>query len=51
MVAPLDQAMGIYAYACARFVESVISTIMLFMTPMFPFRAPFRERLNERGYL
>lgn len=34
------------AYACAIFVVSVISTIMLFMTPIFPFKAPFKERLN-----
>ncbi len=45
-VAPVDHAIGMNAYACAMFVESVISASMLFMTPMLPFRAPFKLRLG-----
>lgn len=45
IVAPVDHAIGMNAYACAMFVESVISANMLFMTPMLPFKAPLRLRL------
>jgi hypothetical protein len=34
--------------AQAMFVESVISPIILLITPMFPFVIPARQRLNER---
>lgn len=46
MVAPVDHAIGMNAYACAMFVESVISASILFITPMLPFKAPFRLRLT-----
>lgn len=46
MVPPVDQANGIYAYAWAKLVESVMSTIMLLITPTLPFKAPFRARLS-----
>jgi hypothetical protein len=45
---PLDQAIGIYAYAWAKLVESVISTIILLITPILPFKAPFRARLSVK---
>ena len=48
-VAPVDHAIGINAYAWAMFVESVISASILFITPMLPFKAPFRLRLSDTG--
>jgi hypothetical protein len=51
MVPPVDQANGIYAYAWAKLVESVMSTIMLLITPTLPFKAPFRARLSVEKML
>jgi hypothetical protein len=42
---PNDQAIGNHANPWARFVESVSSPSMLFITPAFPFRAPMMQRL------
>lgn len=47
-VPPVLHAIGRYEYACGRFVESVISAIMLFSTPMLPLSAPFKLRLCTR---
>jgi len=47
-VIPKDQVRGKIANAWAIFVESVISIVILFITPMFPFRAPLRHRLRTR---
>ena len=43
---PVDQAIGWYEYARAKFVWSVISAIMLLITPMLPLSAPFKARLK-----
>lgn len=44
-VVPLAQTRGRNANACAILVESVISAVMLFIMPMLPLSAPFRQRL------
>ena len=49
IVLPSDQIIGRYAKPLARFVESVISAIMLFDTPIFPLRAPSAHRLRMRA--
>jgi len=36
-----------YPYAWARFVESVISDTKDFNTPIFPFKAPLKHRLQS----
>ena len=48
MVAPVDQAIGWYDRAKERFVGSVISAMLLLITPMLPLSAPFMARLGSR---
>jgi hypothetical protein len=45
-VPPTDIVIGMYAKACGAFVGSVISAIMLLMTPTLPLRIPLRPRLE-----
>ena len=45
IVAPVDHAIGMKAYAWAILLGSVISASILFMTPILPFKAPLRLRL------
>ena len=46
MVDPTDHVIDPSANPCARFVVSVISTIILFITPAFPLRIPQTHRLT-----
>ena len=47
MVLPTTQVNGINEKPRAMFVSSVTSAIMLFMTPIFPFSIPFKQRLGK----
>jgi len=45
-VDPIDHAIGRNEKACAAFVESVISPMTLFITPMLPLNAPCMHRFR-----
>ena len=47
IAAPVDQAIGWYDRAKERLVGSVISAMLLLITPMLPFSAPFSARLGS----
>jgi hypothetical protein len=47
-VLPTAQVSGTNEKPRAMFVSSVSSAIILFMTPIFPFSIPFKQRLGKR---
>ena len=50
MVLPIAQDIGINEKPRAMFILSVSSAIILFMTPMFPFSIPFKQRLGKSSW-
>lgn len=48
-IPPIDQIRGIHAKASAIFVSSVISAMIFFVIPMFPFDIPWMNLLISRS--